>query len=608
MEQKTLHLGGLLLRLMQRASSASLCLLARILALLADAGDAVAWENGIASGNVSPSGASAQNMQWILVLVPSVFLFGRELELLAKGALEQAVEDAIYSGDENGGVDAAKPTPIVVGSDVWARWPRDSRWYRACVKFSAADHVVVTWSKFRGSVDGAVATEHAEYLSAELLGGGGDDIDTVALEVDLDDVVPLESGRPGASRVKPQGDESNILNDWSDEIAAVKRRSNWLQNLRELHGYVAAAVAQRGMSQAGPAVELQQLLGLKDSVSSLRIEAEVRSEALVKARKDCAAKELELQEQLRKDATSVREEVEVVQAKRAESRLRMQKLTEERQVILSKLSEIDRKILSEQGVDDELAQAEAKVTGGAAKVSEDHIGALTACHEREGEFAAVQRVIAAASEISSEVDAHLASRADAVSSAAERSQRLANAGPRLTIARLRAERTRRREFEALLAGWHALIWSTNVESFANDPVKLSLMRAAHSKAGALLDFAWREAVQGAAEYLGGCNDSVLEPQSLDVAGCVDGGGTTASEQMSRLAAQYKAMIGELGSNLQRLNRLEASAQMSKSIPKEAPPMAASSSCSDLASATHSVAQGLGSSTALECDQSDMPAE
>jgi len=158
-----------------------------------------------------------------------------------------------------------------------------------------------------------------------------------------------------------------------------------------------------------------------------------------------------------------------------------------------------------------------------------------------------ENLIAEAGAISVEIEALLAERARTTTVAgAALDGRL----PDVAASCLRAERTRRRRFEDLLSGLHAALWGPEAPSFARNPAAVASARTLITRAGGLVELAWREMVQLAAETLG------------------DGGALRASsEEMSRAAKRYKEMRKELQVNLDRLAKLEASA----GVPAATPP-------------------------------------
>merc|ERR1711972_1142849 len=98
---------------------------------------------------------------------------------------------------------------------------------------------------------------------------------------------------------------------------------------------------------------------------------------------------------------------------------------------------------------------------------------------------------------------------------------------------------RRRQLEELLAGLHAAIWGPHAAVLVKDEKRLASVHAIISRTCALVEHAWREMVQLAAEALG------------------DGGPLGAdSEDMTRAAKRYKEMRKELQDNLDRLAKLE----------------------------------------------------
>mmetsp|Transcript_17589 Transcript_17589/g.30814 ORF Transcript_17589/g.30814 Transcript_17589/m.30814 type:complete len:608 (+) Transcript_17589:27-1850(+) len=106
---------------------------------------------------------------------------------------------------------------------------------------------------------------------------------------------------------------------------------------------------------------------------------------------------------------------------------------------------------------------------------------------------------------------------------------------RLTAACLSSERGRRRQLEELMAGFHAAIWGPESSSLGKNAGLVAALRSSHARAERIVEQAWREAVQLAAEVLGD--------------------GDISSEDMSRAGKRYKEMRHELEQNLERLAKL-----------------------------------------------------
>lgn len=124
---------------------------------------------------------------------------------------------------------------------------------------------------------------------------------------------------------------------------------------------------------------------------------------------------------------------------------------------------------------------------------------------------------------------------------------------------LRSEQMRGRQLEELLAGMHAAIYGEEAYDIARDPARLQGLRVFNSKASKLVDLAWREMVQLAAETLG--DDGSLHANSAD---------------MSRAAKRYREMRQECVKNMERLQKLEQDppkqrATVGKKVAKAAAP-------------------------------------
>merc|ERR1712151_1043677 len=102
---------------------------------------------------------------------------------------------------------------------------------------------------------------------------------------------------------------------------------------------------------------------------------------------------------------------------------------------------------------------------------------------------------------SKDVEALLATRAQKVAGAEDAVSALCGCQQAVAKACLGCEQKRCRQLENLLAGMHAFIWGSEVHKLAKDPPQLNVMRKLQSQTMGLVEKAWREMVQLAAETL-----------------------------------------------------------------------------------------------------------
>lgn len=107
---------------------------------------------------------------------------------------------------------------------------------------------------------------------------------------------------------------------------------------------------------------------------------------------------------------------------------------------------------------------------------------------------------------------------------------------------LEAERVRGRHLEEVHAVLHGALWGPKADSLWQDVKALPVLRYLTNRMSSLVDLAWREMVQLAAEALDDKN-----ALSAD------------SEMVSRSASRYKEMRAELGKNSARLAKMEQAA-------------------------------------------------
>merc|ERR1712187_870606 len=90
----------------------------------------------------------------------------------------------------------------------------------------------------------------------------------------------------------------------------------------------------------------------------------------------------------------------------------------------------------------------------------------------------------------------------------------------------------------LLAGWNAQIWGTQASDASTSSDSLEALRAPHARAIILVEQAWKEVVQLAAESLGWRADGIA---------------SGVSDSFSELGEQYKIMRTQLETNIAKLD-------------------------------------------------------
>jgi hypothetical protein len=213
------------------------------------------------------------------------------------------------------------------------------------------------------------------------------------------------------------------------------------------------------------------------------------------------------------------------QAETTELRNRRQALAKEREDLVERLKVIDGEL---EAVSHQEETLELKVRqDSAAKASRRH------ADER-------MRLLNATVAASHEVEALIRQRLQEAETFGQECTGLNDRSSTLQQAYLQAERLRRRGLEELIAGVHAATWGPESDALVEDPAALATIRALLVRVSTLLEQAWKEAVQLAAETLG-----------ID-----SGNGGAISEAMTRAASRYKEMKLEMDKTSARLVKLE----------------------------------------------------
>lgn len=228
----------------------------------------------------------------------------------------------------------------------------------------------------------------------------------------------------------------------------------------------------------------------------------------------------------RADAASDTKQNQINEILKARTSLseRRDELETERRVLLEKLSAVDKELASVNATYEENLQQERNIT----------LGDDSERGQAESRHGLLSNVIA----VSQVVEESLVARRKQL--AAQNSKPQDGFESELPAACIKTEHARRRQLEELNAGFHAAIWSEEAASLGKQPAQVAVLRSYHARAQKIVDNAWKETVQLAAECMG------------------DGGALEAdSEDMSRAAKRYKEIRQDLEKNIERLAKFSS---------------------------------------------------
>jgi len=505
----------LLRQLLTSASPASPAVLDQLLLLLAEATKAVA--QGCKAGGGAETEAIEEDLRSILGLLASACTLGPEVEVREAARRAEAVEAAVQALTGSSTA-PAEGLPVVgaiaSGSTVWAEWPGNGQWYRARAVSTHGSDAKVDWLTPPSDVE---CGREAEYL----VGALGDDTQSSMLP--MASMVTIAQERP----------HLNLkcgLDAWRQQLSTAEGHNRLFVDLRatceESLAPDAASSAAEGGARARPdeAALQQAFTEIAGNVVSLRLGLAQRREALGHADLGGVAaaalepKSLQTSDEPVQSGPGDGSPQKALQARVAE-------LKERRADLLAQL----------RAVEEELSQASAELAraGGGSSESGAAAGGGTERFRRLTESLAV----------ASQVEGLLATRRQQASLVDRSKGNLKERSELLAKACLSSEVSRRRQLEELVQGLHAALWGPRGEDWAQEASKANEVRTLIGRTGNLVEQAWKEMVQLAAETLG------------------DGGLVGArSEDLSRAAKRYKELRKELGANLERLNKLEANAE------------------------------------------------
>lgn len=500
--------------LLARASSAPPALLGQLVQLLADAAQAAARSR-------RPGGTSQEmhdaDLRWLLLLVRSSLADASEATLRKRGRQAEAIERimaAVAAVDARSEVaaagDAACPAPAV-GDSCWAEWPGDGRWYRArvCGRIAGtggAEEVEVEWLPVPADVECGQDVQYLPPPPATLVGDGA----VAPRRQRLTAVLPADRERPEPTATSEKG--------WERQLDTVETLCRAFRDLKRTAGELSG----KGAESAEEAKAEKILAAAAASLAAFREQGE----------KEVAAAKSEPSAEAKDSAANESSEVEAALAERAAFFARLGEITREREELKIKL----------RALEDELADVKEGIAKAEKRERKARMGKKAAAGDDPA--AERQQLLAEATSASRDVEALLAARAQEAIAVSAKNKQLQDSPSAVSKACLDAEKQRRRQLESLVAGFNAAIWGDGGPALAQDPQRSAAARTLLARAIGLVEQAWREAVQLAADSLGG-----------------DGGAIGAdSEDMSRAASRYKQMRQDLHAAADRLGKLESQSQ------------------------------------------------
>eukprot|EP00747_Dinoflagellata_sp_TGD_P213140 gnl/TRDRNA2_/TRDRNA2_86135_c0_seq2.p1 gnl/TRDRNA2_/TRDRNA2_86135_c0~~gnl/TRDRNA2_/TRDRNA2_86135_c0_seq2.p1 ORF type:complete len:616 (-),score=148.39 gnl/TRDRNA2_/TRDRNA2_86135_c0_seq2:85-1932(-) len=470
-------------KILVRASAAPVDVLRQLLHLLVDVADEMSQKTG------KESDMMELQLQWVLALLSAVISDVSEAALQKDARPMQAVESTLEDVARIEREHRSKPPepdsapePIKEGSEVWAEWSGDGRWYRATVTSTGDEEVEVQWQAPTEEAEPDSDEEDKKKDSELLVVATG--CTTESSRLPLTSVLSVDLDRP--TPFVTIGEDC-----WGQQLDAAEELS---RNFRKLQG-MCEELTKPPATVVGSEATEKALGSTARSLEALRTANSPKPAADTPKAADEASKERE----------ALRARTAELECQRAE--------------LVAQLRAVDK----------ELAEV---------KTAQRELNKRTG--NTNSEYS--ERTSAA----SVEVEAVLASRTQKAAALAKGMTELGSRLPAVAAACLASERLRRRFLEELLNGFHAAIWGPENEKLMRNPKRVAACREHITRAGQLVEQAWREMVQLAA-------DTLDDKNAL----------AASSEDISRAGKRYKKMRQELQKNLSQLSKAEAAPQQDK---------------------------------------------
>jgi len=360
----------------------------------------------------------------------------------------------------------------------------------------------------------------------------------------------------GAAAGSPNGalsvgtDGAGAEGSWLRQLDMAEASGRSFRELRTICTELAAAQKPEAVTMAA-----EPLANTAGTLAERRVEGERRAEELVGITAECVTAKENFEAQLSASATGFEAERASLRQKQEEQRERTGKLIRQREELRAQLQAVEAELAQALAASSDLNQSEERISESEERVQTQLQQEISFGESENKRLTEQRRLLMEACSASRDVEALLATRAEELAALdAARGEELGGRRPEVAAACLEAERRRGRQVEELLVAWHAAVWGPGAEALASDPALLALTRGLHMRAGSLVEQAWRESVQLAAETLGDTNVSGAFTIGADPG--------AVSEEMSSAAERYKEMRQQLEANLDRLAKLEAAVPVS----------------------------------------------
>lgn len=491
--------------ILSKASAVDSEVMVGLFRLLAETSDDVPKKQSGKSGPGHLALQGSADLQWVLALLSAALLDSAEVIVHSDGFNKYTAENVLKTSkavletaNQRSSNQATEVSPPKDGADVWAQRATDGRWYRAQVKSSAGDQVEVTWLRPPEEIE---CGQEAEYLCAAT----GDTSSSDSLPAAV--IVPSSHDRPAPAASAGE-------TGWLKALETSDALSRNFKELRELCEQTVSPPSQQEGQPMKVDVAQKPLTAHADSLAMLRQtndkEVKTLAETIDALSKNSTA-----------DASNDTKQTQLNEIIKTRTSLseRKNELETERKSLLEKLNAVDKELASVDAAYEENLQQERNISLG----DDSERGQAKSRHGLLSNVIAVSQV----------VEESLVTRRRQL--ADQNSRPEDGSESELAAACIKTEHARRRQLEELNAGFHAAIWSEEAASLGQQPAQVAVLRAYHARAQKIVDNAWKEAVQLAAECMG------------------DGGALRAdSEDMSRAAKRYKEIRQDLERNLERL--------------------------------------------------------
>eukprot|EP00929_Paragymnodinium_shiwhaense_P072601 TRINITY_DN36852_c0_g1_i1.p1 TRINITY_DN36852_c0_g1~~TRINITY_DN36852_c0_g1_i1.p1 ORF type:complete len:787 (-),score=220.04 TRINITY_DN36852_c0_g1_i1:24-2384(-) len=523
----------LLITLLTKVSRASHGLLARLLKTLVAAAESDDARGTPPSEQASAgSAAEDRDMESAVVLLSAVLRRNNEASCRSGRAADfQTASDVVAAIQANIAARArAAPCGLTdpqAGQEVWAEFPTNGRWYRAKIKSLDADVLEVEWL---APPDDVECGKDLEYLPVAVRSSAA-----VPSAVPKNLIAGASEPRPAPAACDQVAWQECLRN--ADALGRAFRKLQQLcKELAPTPSPSTVPANQGSQVAAEVAADLEKVSTALDGMRQRCIDAGAAP----------VAPAIKSDEEFASRIRTVQEDLEALEQKLSAVRAKSSLLVDPAQVAAA---ESEQLLLVERQSDlkDKLETLK-KAKANASEEKEGSAAATAAAAVPESQGANTRAaVLHEMRAICVVVAAMVVERRRHVEDLLSTDRWLLAEGRTEELAAkcIEAERLRQRLLEELLSGLHAALYGPDAATIGAEKSRVEEIRGLQNKACAVVESAWKDAVQLAAETLG------------------DGGalgevGARSSEELSGAAKRYKEMAKEMIENATRLNRLDTS--------------------------------------------------